>query len=125
MKKKLYSIVYMFVITLLFAAMVSAVRFSLYERIELNNQVKMKKIVLAVLGIPVDESMNTGHITDLYNERVKTVRIQEETVYTAFKDDGTTLKGYAFDVSGPGFWGPIYAMAAVDADAGRILGVRL
>ncbi len=124
MKKKLYSIVYMFVVTLLFAAMVSAVRFSLHERIEMNDRVKMKKIVLAVFGLPEDKSMSDGDISALFEKRITTVKIQEETVYAALEDDGTTPAGYAFKVSGPGFWGPIYAMAAVDAKADRILGVR-
>ncbi len=124
MKKKLYSIAYMFIVTLLFAAMVSAVRFSLHERIEMNDRVKMKKIILAVLGLPVDSSMSAANIAILFEKRVRTMRNQGRPVYTAFEDDGTTLKGYAFDVRGPGFWGPIYAMAAIDAKARHILGVR-
>ena len=31
--------------------------------------------------------------------------------------------GYAFPIGGPGFWGPVYGMVAVDPKAIKILGV--
>jgi len=60
MKKRLYSIVFMFVLTFVFAAVVSAVKVHNEERIQINQQVKLQRVILKVLGVPVDEKRRTG-----------------------------------------------------------------
>ena len=46
------------------------------------------------------------------------------TVYVGYGPDGEEVIGYAFPAGGSGFWGPIAALAAVDRDAGSIIGVN-
>ena len=53
MKKILYSVVFMFLIALVFTSLVSAVKLSHEERILRNQQAKLQKTILKVLGIPV------------------------------------------------------------------------
>ena len=53
MKKQALSIVYMFLITLFFASLVSAIKFLNETRIETNQIVKLQHIILKVLDIPV------------------------------------------------------------------------
>ena len=62
MKKRLFSIVYMFLITLLFTSLVSAVKIINEERIERNEKIKLQRIVLEVLGIPLQPGASDGAV---------------------------------------------------------------
>jgi Na+-transporting NADH:ubiquinone oxidoreductase subunit C len=124
MKKHLYPIVYMFILAFFFAAVVSAVRQVSLERIRVNEQAKITGVILDVLGIERDKKMEAGHLVELFEDRVRTVTIGEKTLYAAIGENSKGQGGYAFEVSGPGFWGPIYGIAAVDAKGERILGVQ-
>jgi Na+-transporting NADH:ubiquinone oxidoreductase subunit C len=124
MKKRLFSIVYMFIITLIFTSIVTITRHFTHDLIELNEQAKMKGIILNVFGIAADRDLSPGDVVELFNSSVLSFELNNRTVYAAMETDGKSPKGYAFQISGPGFWGPIHAIAAVDATAKRMLGVR-
>ena len=55
MRKRLFSMLYMFLITLCFTSMVSGIKFLNEERIERNQRVKLQSIILKVLDISADE----------------------------------------------------------------------
>jgi Na+-transporting NADH:ubiquinone oxidoreductase subunit C len=123
MKKRLYSIVFMFVLTFVFAAVVSAVKVHNEDRIRTNQQVKLQKIVLKVLGVPVAENAANQEVIQTFGRRVKPIEVKGQTLYVGYAEDGQQITGYAFSVNGPGFWGPVYGMVSVDPEASRILGI--
>ena len=123
MNKVLYSVGFMFMVSLFFISLVSMVKLSSEERIERNQKLKLQKTVLNVLGIPLKETSSSKEIFKLFEKRVKTITFRNRDFYIGYETDGTTIKGYAFQASGPGFWGPIYCMVAVDPDASQIIGV--
>jgi len=123
MKKRLYSIVFMFVLTFCFAAVVSAVKVYNEERIETNQQVKLQKIILQVLGMPVGEKATNREVLQTFERRVKTIEVKKQTLYVGYSEDGRSITGYAFPVGGAGFWGPVYGMVSVDPKASKILGI--
>jgi Na+-transporting NADH:ubiquinone oxidoreductase subunit C len=123
MKRRLYSIVFMFVLTFVFAAVVSAVKVHNEERIQINQQVKLQKIILQVLGVPVPEKAPNREVMQSFERRVKPVEVKGQTLYIGYAEDGRKITGYAFPVSGAGFWGPVYGMVSVDPEASRILGI--
>ncbi|MFH1490633.1 MAG: FMN-binding protein [Pseudomonadota bacterium] len=123
MKKRILSVVYMFLLTLVFTSVVSVVKAVNEDRIERNQQVKLQRIVLKVLGVAVRTHATEGEILNTFRNRVKSVEIKGRMLYIGYGEDGAKVKGYAFPVGGAGFWGPIYGMVAVDAGASRILGV--
>jgi len=123
MKKRLYSIVFMFALTFFFAALVSAVKVHNEERIQVNQQVKLQRIILKVLGIPVDEKAPNREVIQTFEARVKPIEVKGQTLYVGYAEDGKQIIGYAFPVGGAGFWGPIYGMVSVDPKADRILGI--
>lgn len=123
MRKRLYSIVFMFVLTFFFTAVVSAVKVYNEERIETNQQVKLQKIILQVLGIPVHEKAPNREVIQTFERRVKTIEVKRMTLYVGYSEDGRSITGYAFPVSGAGFWGPVYGMVSVDPEASKILGI--
>jgi Na+-transporting NADH:ubiquinone oxidoreductase subunit C len=123
MKKRLYSIVFMFVLTFVFAAVVSAVKVYNEERIQTNQQVKLQRIILKVLGVPLDDKVPNQEVIQAFERRVKPIEVKGQTLYVGYAEDGQQLTGYAFPVGGSGFWGPIYGMVSVNPEASRVLGI--
>ena len=123
MRKRLFSIFYMFVLTLFFTTLVSAVKVFNEEKIETNQRVKLQRIILSVLDVPIKDDTPDPELVEVFNERVKAIEVKGRTVYVGYGQDGRTVIGYAFSIGGPGFWGPIYGMVGVDPEASEILGI--
>jgi Na+-transporting NADH:ubiquinone oxidoreductase subunit C len=75
---------------------------------------------LQVLNIPLK---NGADVVKTFESRVQSFKVLDRTLYKGFHEGGKTLKGYVFPVGGPGFWGPIWGMVAVNPDATRIIGI--
>jgi Na+-transporting NADH:ubiquinone oxidoreductase subunit C len=123
MKQKVFSIVYMFLITLCFTSIVSAVKYFNDDRIEQNQIVKRQRIVLQVLGIGAFKEMNDQDIVTLFGARIRTVDIEGFQFYIGYEEGKEKPLGYAFPVEGPGFWGPVYGMVALEPDGRKIRGL--
>jgi Na+-transporting NADH:ubiquinone oxidoreductase subunit C len=123
MTKLLRSVVYMFLISLFFASLVSAIKYFNEETIASNQAIKLQGIILKVLDIPVEKTMTVDNISRLFMERIKDIQVGDRIFYVGYEEDGHTILGYAFPVGGPGFWGPIYGMVGVKPDASNVLGV--
>ena len=123
MRKRLFSIFYMFVLTLFFTSLVSAVKVFNEARIETNQRVKLQRIILKVLDIPLGDRTPDHELVQVFDKRVKAIEVKDRTVYMGYGEDGHTVTGYAFPIGGPGFWGPIYGMVGVDPEASKILGI--
>ena len=113
----------MFLITFCFTSLVSAVKVLNDEKIHRNEDLKLQKIILKVLAIPVGERMSDKDVVALFRKRVETTQAGDKTVYIGREEDGAKVKGYAFPIGGPGFWGPISGMVAVNPDASKIIGI--
>jgi len=123
MKKQALSIVYMFLITLFFASLISAVKFLNEAKIETNQIVKLQRIILKVLDIPVQEAISNENLTRLFTAQIKDIQIGKKTLYIGYEEDRRTIRGYAVPVGGPGFWGPIEGMVGITPDAKKVLGL--
>jgi Na+-transporting NADH:ubiquinone oxidoreductase subunit C len=123
MRKRLFSIAYMFALTLFFTSMVSAVKFFNEKKIETNQRVKLQRIILSVLDVPIEDDAPDRELVQVFSERVRAIEVKGRTVYVGYGQDGRTVTGYAFSIGGPGFWGPIYGMVGVGPDASQILGI--
>jgi Na+-transporting NADH:ubiquinone oxidoreductase subunit C len=123
MKKQVLSVVYMFLITLFFASLVSAVKMFSEQKIEFNQAIKLQRIILKVLDIPIGKRISDTDLMQLYETRIKNIEVHESQVYIGYEEDGRTIVGYAFPVGGPGFWGPIQGMLGVNPDGTKLLGI--
>lgn len=123
MKKRLFSVLYMFLLTFFFTSIVSAVKIYNEARIEINQRVKLQRVILDVLDLPAGEKVSDRRVVEMFDRRVKEIEAQDRTLYVGYGEDNRTIAGYAFPVSGPGFWGPVYGMVAVDPSGTEILGV--
>jgi Na+-transporting NADH:ubiquinone oxidoreductase subunit C len=123
MKKRLFSIAYMFFITLFFTSIVSGVKVLNEERIERNQKAKLQRIILSVLQIPRNGEPSDEKVNQIFETRIKSIQVEGTTLYLGYDEEGKTILGYAFPVGGSGFWGPIFGMVAVDSEASKILGI--
>ena len=123
MNKIVFSAGYMFVVSLIFVCLVSFVKLANEDKIERNQQVKLQKTILNCLGIGENGNLTPEDIVNLFEKRIVIIKHEKRNFYKAYEDDGKTIMGYAFPVSGPGFWGPVYGMVAVNPEADRILGI--
>ncbi len=123
MKKQALSIVFMFLITLFFASLVSALKLLNDGKIETNRIVKLQRIILKVLDIPVQETISQDNLSDLFTTQVKDIQIDQKTLYIGYEKDGRTIRGYVVPVGGPGFWGPIEGLVGVTPDAAKVIGL--
>lgn len=125
MKERLFSVGYMFLLTLFFTSIVSAVKVVNEERIRLNEEIKLKRVVLDAMRIPLPGSIpERSAVNDLFAERVQVREREGRLFYLGYEEAGDRLVGIAFVAGGPGFWGPIEAMVAVDGSAGVVIGVN-
>lgn len=124
MSKVGYTVGFMFALTLVCATGVSLVQIANQDRIALNQQVKLESVILRALGVSIPEDVDGHGIDALFQQRVTRREIGARTVYISYQADGKTPSGYAFPVDGPGFWGPVYAMVAVDAAISTIIGIE-
>ena len=115
MNRRLYSVLFMFVITLVFASGVTLIQQAHSKKMAANKEAKLRKVILQVLNIPLAPDVGNAELAHLFASNIKTSRLGDRDLYTVYDHDDKTPRAYAFPVSGPGFWGPISAMVAVDA----------
>jgi Na+-transporting NADH:ubiquinone oxidoreductase subunit C len=113
----------MFLLTLFFTGVVSGINIINEKRIKLNEKVKLQKVILTVLTIKAVPVAIDSEVANLFETRVKIDEKDGMQFYRGFAEDGKTLVGYAFPLYGPGFWGPIYGMIAVDSRLESVLNI--
>ncbi len=123
MNRIIRSVVFMFIVTLVCTTIVTAVKIVNEDRIERNRKIKLQKTILTVLGIKSDYLKTPDMVSEVYKKRIRQEKTGDRTIYACYDNNGETVTGYAFPVDGQGFWGPIYAMVAVNPDATKLLGV--
>jgi len=123
MKKQALSVIYMFLITLFFASLVSAVKFMNDKKIERNQTMKLQTIILQVLQIPIPEQITEEELSRLFVDRVKEIDVENRILYIGYEESSQVIQGYALPVGGSGFWGPIQGMVGITPDATRVLGI--
>lgn len=123
MKGRMFSTLYMFVLSLVFTSVVSGLNVINQDRIRLNEERKRQALVLHVLNIALEPHATDQDVSRTFSRRVRTASLGDRPLYVGLDADASTVVGYAFPVSGPGFWGPIEAMVAVDPQGQRILGI--
>ena len=123
MNKTVRSIVFMFLISFAFTSLVSIVKIVNDDRIRINQEIKLQRTILKVLGIDKIDTLSPEKINQIFNDRIEKVKSDGRTLYICRDKEGEKITGYAFPVEGPGFWGPIYAMAAANPELTKLIGV--
>ncbi|MEE8360114.1 MAG: FMN-binding protein, partial [Candidatus Omnitrophota bacterium] len=101
------------------ASLLTAINLCTRERIALNKEIKLKRSVLNVFDIAYKAEV----ISDVFSERIQQKRIKERIVY--LYNDKIRLSGLAFEVNGPGFWGPISFLVALNPRLDIVQGIQI
>ena len=120
--QRLYPILFMFVITVVFIGVVSAIYLLTREDILINESLYLKRAVLYAAGIEPPASRRALEAT--FQERTQLVSAANgQTAYYTILTAAGQLHGYAILRNGPGLWGEITSVIAFDRDLRRILGI--
>lgn len=122
-RKRLFSVAYMFGLMLFFTGLVSGIYELNQERIAINEEIRLQRITLDVLGIAPEPGATDIQVREIFQRRVKPEKREGRTLYRGFAEDGKTLIGYAFPLVGSGFWGTLHGMMGVDPQLERVIGV--
>ncbi len=87
--------------------------------IALNEEIKLKRSVLDTFAIRYEKES----ILDIFDEQIKIKTIDGTTFFDYYK--GNKLVGVAFEAKGPGFWGTITTLVALDAKLKKIKGIEI
>jgi Na+-transporting NADH:ubiquinone oxidoreductase subunit C len=123
-KERIYPILFMVVITVVFISVVSGIYLATEERVKLNEALFLRSAVLYAADISVPE--DAEKVQEVYQKRVEEV-INEETgdpTYFRILDESGNLSGYAVYAQGPGLWGQIVAIVGFEADLTTLTGVE-
>jgi Na+-transporting NADH:ubiquinone oxidoreductase subunit C len=124
LRRSLFTIFFMFAVTLVFIAVLSLIYVLTQDTIRLNESLVVKRAVLYVAGLEVPQ---TGVEADaLYQKRVKEVKDQAGVVlyYEILDPAGRELQSYVVPVLGAGLWGEIESVVGVEKDLKTLTGIE-
>jgi len=115
----LYTVLFTFIICIVFVFFLALANELTKDRVASNNRLTERSAILSALGIAYTSS---DQVDSLYDAQVSTLNTDQGPVYKA------TVEGqarYAAKVAGPGLWGTIRAILAVDERVERIEGFQI
>jgi len=121
-KDGLYTIFFMFFITVVFISIISFIYVKTRSKIKLNEQLKLKRAILFAGNIEYDNS-NENDILDKYSKYVKEIEVENADNYFEIYKDGAK-SGYVFLVTGPGLWGKIDTAIGFKQDLKTMTGIE-
>ena len=121
-KQRVYPVLFMFVVTVVFITVVSGIYLSTRENIRINEFLFLKRAILNAADIAVPEVR--GDIEQVFQARVTEVKAPDETTrYYGIRTESGQASGYVVVVTGAGLWGEITAVMGFTADLGQLTGI--
>ena len=115
----LYTVLFTFAICMIFVFFLALANELTKERVAANRRLAERSAILAALGIAYADA---SQVDTLYNTQVSEIKTGQGSIYKATVEGKTR---YATMVAGPGLWGTIRAILAVDESVERIEGFRI
>jgi Na+-transporting NADH:ubiquinone oxidoreductase subunit C len=120
-KGNLYSVFFMMAITAIFTFVLSALNQNTLASVQGNQIIKHQKKLLYAFNIPYDVNMNTDEINTLYTTHINESKQGSVTIYEGRINN--QLIGYATEFEGPGLWGNVHGIIAINKNLDSILGI--
>ncbi len=79
--------------------------------------------VLKVLGVEFDEDASSEELIEIRDKNVKMVETDGQVTYEYRESGSNELKSVAMQFAGPGLWGPVKGLLALEADRKTISGI--
>jgi Na+-transporting NADH:ubiquinone oxidoreductase subunit C len=121
--KSLFTIFFMFLVTVVFISALSLLHVLTRDTIRLNESLVLKRAVLYAAGIPVPESGVEAN--QLYEKRVREVKDEQGSLkYYEILGPGGEFQSYVLPVVGAGLWGEIESVVGVQKDLRTLTGIE-
>ena len=122
LKERIYPVIFMALLTIVFIGGVSGIYLATADKVRLNENLTLQKAVLYAADIPLPEE--TPDIVELYGKRIREIRDEKNDIryFTVLSENGEET-GYIVFSSGPGLWGEITAVVGYRADRETMTGV--
>ena len=120
---RVYPVLFMVALTVVFISVVSGIYLSTKDRVLLNESIFQKKAVLYAAGIDFPED-NPQEIQAIYEKRVREVDREEGQPDYFQVELPSGVTGYAVYVRGAGLWGEIVSIFGFQPDLETFTGVE-
>ncbi len=140
-KSRAYSVVYMFIISALFAGLISGIKVATASKVADNKKIAATKNIVKVFELMPDEETDKASGATLERTlagRVNKYRVvpgdaakmiepiplnEDSKDYTIWVllDEGRNPEAFAFPIGGRGFWGPVLGIMCVNAADGKTI----
>lgn len=123
MKDKVWMVALLVITAFVSAGMLAVINIKTAPIVKKNNEIKLKKSVLDVFSFEYEES----NIESLFDEKVEIIDLTDKVYYkmrALESKSSNQSSSIAFEISGPGFWGPIRALIAIRNDLETIDGIK-
>jgi Na+-transporting NADH:ubiquinone oxidoreductase subunit C len=124
-KGRVFPVVFMLVITLVFISVTSVIYTVTKDTIQLNERLLLKRAVLYSAGLTVPDDPKEAEA--LYDMRVEEIYGEDaEILYYKIQSlDSATVESYVISRTGPGLWGEITATIGFDQEVHSFLGIEI
>lgn len=116
-ENRLYPIIFMIIITIIFVGILAALYHSTKARVTQYQELELKTSILSVFDLSSDQ------IEEDYSRYITEKKENDILYYIAQKDQ--EVLGYAFMINGKGLWGSIQAIVSYTPDFSQIIGFRI
>jgi len=118
-KNFLYPILFTLIVAAVTTCLLASINHLTSDAIALNEQTVLRKTILYVFNI--DYPDDPEKIEEIFNQRVKTKQVGDETIY--YIEEGDKITAYAFPIDGVALWGSVHGYVAISSDYSEILGI--
>ncbi|MFW6180464.1 MAG: FMN-binding protein [Spirochaetota bacterium] len=122
-RKRLFPVVFMFVITLVFISVTTVIYTFTRDTIELNETIVLKRSILYAAGVEVPADPH--EIDQVYSRRVEEARVDDTTYYRLSALDSDQVENYVVVVQGAGLWGTITAAVGYRENLQELAGIEI
>jgi len=126
MRERLYMVIFTVIMASFAAAILTFANTQLKKYIDQNKKLEVYENVLKVFDIPFSSEADFDEIERIYNAHISVEKRNGIDVYTGYETEAKTedeLLGYAFKITGPGFWGKITGFLALKPGLETIRGI--
>jgi len=114
---RVYPVVFMIIVALLFGTILAVFYHSTIERVELSEELRFKQSVLSLFSLPFDD------VIESYEKHIIEQEKDGYKYYVAYSDEEKI--GYCFIVHGAGLWGSITCLVGVDPEFDQLIAIHI
>ncbi len=91
---------------------------------EENEKAEEMRNYLSALEVPVSEDASASQLIEVFEKNISVGSLGDVALYTYSPEGSGAPEAFAVPFSGPGLWGPIYGVLALEPDLRTIRGIR-